>query len=64
MNREVVTPNAANLAPPQKRIPRRLFHVEGDDALPNDLRGRTAEWHQAATLGFLGQTPSCSSCPS
>ena len=36
---------------PQKRIPRRIFHVEGDDVLPNDLRGRAAGWHQAATLG-------------
>lgn len=36
---------------PRKRISRRIFHVEGDDVVPNDLRGRAAGWHQVATLG-------------
>jgi hypothetical protein len=32
-------------------VGRGIFHVEGDDVLPNDVRGRAAGWHQVATLG-------------
>ena len=39
MNREVMSSNVDIFATPQKRIPRRIVHVEGDDVWPNDLRG-------------------------
>ena len=51
MNRAMVSSHVNIFATRQKRILGRIFHVEGDHVLLDDLRGRVAGWHLAATLG-------------
>jgi hypothetical protein len=42
MNREVVSSHVSIFATRQKRILGRIFHVEGDDVLPNDSARATS----------------------